>query len=648
MPNKRILKNSTVLLVLIIFSALAWGDQKKTSAPSRPAPQVKAAPAPKSTPSRPAPGLNRTNTGVVNRPTIGAGSHGPTTGGLGSHGPTTGGAVSHGPTTGGLGSHGPTTGGLGSHGPTTGGAVSHGPTTGGLGSHGPTTGGLGSHGPTTGGAVSHGPTTGGLGSHGPTTGGLGSHGPTTGGLGSHGPTTGGAVSHGPTTGGLGSHGPTTGGLGSHGPTTGGAVSHGPTTGMGNRPTPGVGTNLGARGGMAHPGPRTTTRTFTDHSGHPASATFRPGGHVATIHANGMTINHGLRGGRTIVAERNGRTIVSTGRQGGYVQRPYISRGGRAYYQRTYVVGGRSYARVYRGYDYRGVRYYGYAPGYYYHPRFYGWAYNPWVRPVYYGPAAWGWAGTPWFGFYGGFFTPYPVYASASLWLTDYLIAANLQAAYQARLDAYAAAGGGAGQAPADESGEQPYGGPAASSQTPLSPEVKQAIADEVQRQLAAENAAAANPQAAPSNDQVPDALNPAERVFVVASNLDVTAPDSGQQCSLTPGDVVMRLSDTPDDNQNVTASVQSSKKGDCPTGQTVAIGVQDLQEMHNQFRAQLDSGLKTLADKGGTGGLPKPPDTGTTNGEVPPPAPDSAAADQLQAQQQQADQTEAQAAQNYQ
>ncbi|MGO8732764.1 MAG: hypothetical protein ACLQVM_08215 [Terriglobia bacterium] len=339
-----------------------------------------------------------------------------------------------------------------------------------------------------------------------------------------------------------------------------------------------------------------------------------------------------------MSERNGRTLVSTGRRGGYVQRPYISRNGRAYYQRTYVVGGRSYARVYRGYDYRGVRYYGYVPDYYYHPGFYGWAFNPWLAPVYFGPAAWGWAGTPWFGFYGGFFTPYPVYPNASLWLTDYLMAANLQAAYQAQAEANAAAG----QAPPDNSGEQSYGGPSASNQTPLSPEVKQAISVEVQQQLAAEKAAAANPQAAPSSAQVPDALNPGQRVFVVASSLDVTAPDSGQECGLTAGDVVMRLSDTPDGNQNVTASIQSSKKGDCATGQTVAIGVQDLQEMHNQFQEQLDSGLKTLADKGGTGGLPKAPDTATTAGEVPPPTPDSGAADQLQAQQQQADQTQTQ------
>jgi hypothetical protein len=353
-----------------------------------------------------------------------------------------------------------------------------------------------------------------------------------------------------------------------------------------------------------------------------------------IHANGMMIHHGLRGGRVIVSERNGRTIVNTGRRGGYVQRPYLTRNGREYYQRTYVVGGRSYVRVYRGWEYGGVRYYAYVPTYYYHPRFYFWAYNPWVTPIYYGPAAWGWVGMPWFGFYVGFFTPYPVYASASLWLTDYLLAANLQAAYQAQAQANAAAA----QAPPEN-----YG-PAAASQTPLSPEVKQAIADEVQRQLAAQQGAAANPQAAPTS-AVPDALNPAERVFVVSSSLDVMVPGTGQECSLTAGDVVMRLSDSPDANQNVTASVQSSKQADCSSGQTVAIGVQDLQEMHNQFQAQIDSGEQALASKGGTGGLPKPPDTGTTAGQVPLPTPDADAASQLAAQQQQADQTEQQVAQ---
>jgi len=368
----------------------------------------------------------------------------------------------------------------------------------------------------------------------------------------------------------------------------------------------------------------------------------------------MTIHQSLHGGgRTVVAERNGRTVVTYGHgRGGYVQRSYYNRGGRAYYQRTYYRGGHAYAYAYRGYYYHGARFYGYAPAYYYHPGFYGWAYNPWAAPVYYSPVAWGWAGSPWWGAYHGFFTPYPVYATASLWLTDYLIASNLQAAYEAQAAANAAAANAAAGQAAEANAPPPAEGAAeASAQTPLTPEIKQAIADEVQRQLAAEKAAAAAPQqaapaAAAAADEVPDALNPAERVFVVSSSLDVAVPASGQECSLTAGDVVMRLADTPDANQTVTASIQSTKKADCPTGQTVAIGVQDLQEMHNQFQAQLDAGMKTLAEKGGQGGLPKPPDTGTTAGEVPPPAPDSSAADQLAQQQQQADQTVAQVSQN--
>jgi len=394
---------------------------------------------------------------------------------------------------------------------------------------------------------------------------------------------------------------------------------------------------------------TTTRTLS--GGRTATVTTHGNGRVASIHSGGMEINHGMRGGRTIRSERNGRVIVNEGRRGGYVQRPYFNRGGRSYYSRTYYRNGRAYSRVYRGYDYRGGHYYGYVPDRYYHPGFYGWAYHPWGVGVYYGPAAWGWAGAPWYGAYPGYFTPYPVYASANLWLTDYLIAANMQAAYQAGVEAGAASAGPGQPPPPGEQYQQPA--PEANTQqTPLSPEVKQAIADEVQAQIAAEQAAAAqtNPQpgapappppapAAPSGEQVPDALNPSERVFVVATNLDLTA--GGQECAVTPGDVLMRLSDTPDADQNVTASVQSSKKGDCAAGQTVTVAVNDLQEMHNHFREQLDSGLQKLADNAGKNGLPGAPDTGTTPGEVPAPPPDQGAADQLQAQQQQADQVEA-------
>ena len=151
----------------------------------------------------------------------------------------------------------------------------------------------------------------------------------------------------------------------------------------------------------------------------------------------MTVEHGLRRGDTrIVSENNGRRLVSTGPHGGYSERHYIDRNGHTYYQRTYWAGGHPYARVYRGYEYRGVRYYGYVPGYYYHPAFYGWAYNPWAAPVYYN---WGWGPAP--GFYEGYFAPAPYYPSASLWLTDFLLAENLKQDYEARQEAGARAEG---------------------------------------------------------------------------------------------------------------------------------------------------------------------------------------------------------------
>ena len=172
--------------------------------------------------------------------------------------------------------------------------------------------------------------------------------------------------------------------------------------------------------------------------------------------------------------------------------------------------------------------------------------------------------------------------------------------------------------------------------------VKQAIAEEVRQQLAAERQAATapNPQPlAPSSTEVPSALDPRKRVFVVSSYLDKKTAD-GQECSLTPGDIITRLTDTPDANQNITVSVLHSKQADCPAGAQIMVAVQDLQEMQNQFREQIDAGLKTLAQNQGKGGLPAAPDTRTQPGEVPPLEPDASIATLLQHQQQQADRTE--------
>jgi chemotaxis protein histidine kinase CheA len=367
-----------------------------------------------------------------------------------------------------------------------------------------------------------------------------------------------------------------------------------------------------------------------------TATFGPNGGVRTIRAGGMQINHGLRGERQIVTVRPDHSrVVSMGPHQGYLERPYLTRNGRTYVQRTYWAGGRPYVRVYRTNYYRGVPYYGYVSPYYYHPGFYFWAYNPWQVPVYY---RWPWfaAPPPWYLYYGPYFAPAPMYPTAALWLTDFLLAEDLRLAYEAQRDAQAnAAAAQAYQPPPPAAEGQGY-----TSQ--ITPEMKQAIAEEVRAQLAAEQqgASTAPQQPAPSGTEAPPAaLDPARRLFVVPGNLAVTTVD-GQDCELTSGDIITRLDDTPDNNNKVRVSVSSSKGGDCGVGSTLMVDVNDLQEMQNQFGEKVDSGLKTLADNSGKAGLPPAPDTGTTAGEVPTPPPDASVGSALQAQQQQADQTE--------
>jgi len=384
-----------------------------------------------------------------------------------------------------------------------------------------------------------------------------------------------------------------------------------------------------------------------------TASIRPNGSVRSINRNGMHITNGVHGGTRVVGVHNGVTVVNTGRGRGYVQRSYVSRGGRTYVSRTYYAGGHAYVGVYRSYGYHGYCcYYGYHPAYFYGAGFYGWAYNPWPAPVYWG---WGWGGAPWYGYYGGFFAPYPVYPSPAFWLTDYLLAASLQAAYANQQAAAAQEGAAANSGGSDNLDASNGGGgaaPAASTgPVTLTPEVKEAIAEEVKAQLAAEKAEAAN-SAAPaaaapsggaqqaSNDVPPPALDPAQRTFVVDTNITVVDAD-GQECGLTSGDVLTRITDTPDADQKVNVSIAAGKKDDCAAGKTVAVGVDDLQEMHNHFREQLDKGMGELAKKGGTGGLPKPPDTATTASDVPPPQPDPNAEKTLADQQAAADKTEA-------
>jgi hypothetical protein len=169
----------------------------------------------------------------------------------------------------------------------------------------------------------------------------------------------------------------------------------------------------------------------------ATAKFDDHGKVSSVNFKSpkgydTKVNRGANGSRTVVSEHvNDRgehiTTVNTGPNRGYVDHTF-TRNGQPYMRRTYVAGGQSYAVVYRGYSYRGRPYFAYVPGYYYAPGFYGWAYAPWGVPVAF---AWGWGAAPWYGYSAYYFTPYAAYPGPAFWLTDYVMAENLKAAYVA-------------------------------------------------------------------------------------------------------------------------------------------------------------------------------------------------------------------------
>jgi hypothetical protein len=394
---------------------------------------------------------------------------------------------------------------------------------------------------------------------------------------------------------------------------GAAASKGPTTASKGPTTGGAaGATTASRTGVTTTSPRTTTaapaktaglgtttsRTTTSTTTVPTTSRLPAGSRVVTtpggqqvrlrsngrpaeIHTkNGSVIHEGLNGHRSVMMERRDGSRVYAERGGrGYVEHPFRY-GNREFGRRSYYYNGRAYDRYYGRYYYRGGYLNYYTPGFYYGPAFYGWAYNPWIAPVSW---AWGWGGSPWFGFYGGYFAPYPVYASASLWLTDYLISTSLTAAYQAQLAAAASAG------------------PLPPDADPLTPEVKNLISAEVQRQIALENAEAQSAQAGPA-DPASSSIqrmmtDGVQHVFVVGSSLDVVDA-TGRECAVSQGDAIQLAGPPPPDATAATLVVLSSKGGpECRRNSTIMVQFADLQEMQNHMRETIDDGMADLKAK---------------------------------------------------
>ena len=325
-----------------------------------------------------------------------------------------------------------------------------------------------------------------------------------------------------------------------------------------------------------------------------AVTRRADGRVSDVHdtRRGMDVHHGLNGSRRVSAERpdHSRVVAERGRRG-YVERRYAFHG-HDYGRRSYYWHGHEYNRFYRGYYYHGMLVDVYAPGFYFAPGFYGWAYNPWYGPISYG---WGWGGSPWYGYYGYYFAPAPVYAGPADWLTDYVVSTDLANGYAAQ----------------QEAGTAPMGGGAA-GQPLMTPEIKQQIADEVRAQIALENSEAQQNTQGQEPDPASSSVNRMfsdgkPHVFVANSSIDVV-DSAGNECAISDGDVLKLNAAPAPDATDASLSVVVSKGGkECPSSATVTVAVNDLQEMQNGMRETLDQGLQELQASQGKNGIPAAP-----------------------------------------
>ena len=399
-------------------------------------------------------------------------------------------------------------------------------------------------------------------------------------------------------------------------------------------------------------------TVASYSDREKTVSFDQRGKVSSIHTANMDIHNGAHGQRTIISHRaDGTKVVSTGRHSGYVERSVVMNS-RTYVQRTTVINNRVYTRTFVATSFGSVAF---VPPVFYAPGFYGWAYYPWAAPIRF---TWGWFGEPWYVGPNPYFMASPMYPSAAFWLTDYTIGETLAAAYHLRHDAEMSdeimddESAGADSADANTSADSDIEASSdlgsdqqdtlhAVEATPITAEVKAAIAEEVKQELAGDNAHAANPSQA-SFDELPSVLSKPNHVFIVASDLDVTTTDQ-QLCALQGGDTLQLMGPASADSGLVELRVASSKRRDCPAGVHVNVSLADVQEMQNSFLAHIEEGLSKLHDSQGRAGLPSAPADVVSA----PPRPSATGLESLSAtdssalldqEREQADQTEKQAA----
>ena len=353
---------------------------------------------------------------------------------------------------------------------------------------------------------------------------------------------------------------------------------------------------------------------------------RADGSRAEIHdtQRGIDIHYGANGSRRVMAERADHSRIFAERGGGYVQHPYLYRG-QELAHRTYWEHGHEFAHFYSPTMYHGVPLQVYAPARFYSAGYYGWMSSRWASSAHY---TWGWAGKPWYMSYHHYFAVYPAYDDATYWLTDYLIATSLEAAYAAQIRAQMAAGDSAVMS------------------SEVKGEIEEEIKSELQQEAAAAKANAADPRGLPDNGGISTTLTDGNsHVFLAGQNVDA-ADGSGAECTISAGDVVQVRAAPAPGATAVNATVLASKGGsECATGSMVRVGVSDLQEMQNYMHQIVDQGVEDLQAHQGTGNLPAPPATAqgaavSAGFAVDAPPPDADAQAQINAQVAVADQAE--------
>jgi hypothetical protein len=339
-----------------------------------------------------------------------------------------------------------------------------------------------------------------------------------------------------------------------------------------------------------------------------SATFFANERMASLHSSLMDVQTGPRGERTIVVRRSDQSVlVRTGPHSGYLERPVTLPDKRQIVMRTYVRKGAVFTQTYTPYVFHGVTLLHYVPQQYFGPGMYGWAYYQW-KPM---PFRFNAGGIPAPAGGPAYFTPSGSYSSGYSWLSDY----DLSDMMQKFSDMQAAEGSQAN----DPGQDQPSQDPATQDQPPLpqlenhvysnadvpiNPTIKDAIADEIRQQLAVANIAASGKDEA-KNADLPEALQ-LDHVFVVSALLEVNARDD-QTCSLSAGDVLQLAAPLGANDTEAQTRVASSHRSDCPAGEIVGVSLQELQQMQNDLRAEMEEGLRALRDNQGKDGWPQAP-----------------------------------------